>query len=125
MTERDPREAKLPLWAQQALRDARTQLVIAQQRASELDDEMEMLKGVIAKRSDELVTSDTVLIANDEDATRVPLGDRADIEFDGCFLVHYGDDEGGKTGLVITANTDMLIRPTYDPRTVLIVKDAP
>lgn len=124
VTDHDPREDKLPAWARESLGGLRSSLSAEQARVRELEQQVELLKGLAAEKQNGHAYSDTVLVLDDEDATEVPLGDGREIRFSDFYSVRFGahDDTANVRVLVITTDAKMTIRPTNFSQEIIIAR---
>jgi hypothetical protein len=122
----DAREAKLPQWTRDLLRDLRRQQVFQEKAIAQLDDENELLRALADGKFAEETNADTFLVSEDT-GKEVPLGKGASIRFADFYSARYDDPQrwmrtGGARVLIIETDTPMQIRPTIDPCVIIIAR---
>ena len=119
-TDYDEREGKLPGWARGIISGLRSDLSHERSRTAELEQEAETLRRVASgAHGDE--TADTIVILDNEDATRIPVQGACDVRFADFYAVRYDADPagGGARVLIIETDQPMQVRP-YDRDAIVI-----
>jgi hypothetical protein len=101
------RESRLPGWAQEALRDARTAQEAAELRAALVDEENTRLRDQLAGKAAARGTADTFLV--DEDTgDELALGKGVTVRFTDFYDVRF---KVAEAGLLVTADRDVAVQP--------------
>lgn len=124
MTDRDPREDKLPVWVRELIGQLRSDVQAGRDRVATLESEMELHRRLAREKQNAHAYSDTVLVLDDEDGTEIPLGDGREIRFSDFYSVRFGahDDTANVRVLVITTDAKMTIRPTNFSQEIIIAR---
>jgi hypothetical protein len=104
---------RLSLWAQEYIRSLRAQV-------GALEEEAGRLRADLAAGVAGLPESDTAVELSEGGERPLPPGSH--IRFAGFYTVHYGANEitGGVRVLIVETDGDLDIRPTFDPRCIVI-----
>jgi hypothetical protein len=118
----DEREKKLTPWVQALLRKLRSQLEVTEVELQAVTAENERLRNVVedkyGTRDDD---SDTFLV-NEDTAAELPLGKGPTVRFADFYGVRCDQSKTADGARVLIVETDdpMQIRPTGDPREIVI-----
>ena len=115
--ETDPREDKLPQWAQTMIDGLRTQLRTATTVEESLYAENDRLRTVIDGKFSGETSADTFYV-NDDTASQIPLGTGVTVRFGG-----FADVTVQENTLLVDTDAPVVIRPGTFNHQILITQD--
>jgi hypothetical protein len=118
MSDLDPRVAKLPLWAQDLIREQAHRIEALERDIGELRDHQD---GFIAAEEDcdTLRLSDRSILIDGREMPDMALGNGAVIRFADWYQVRYGDAGSGARALIVETDGDMAVIPGHQGKIIV------